>query len=100
MLIYKLFSEKDYKKFLDESSFEGSASDSEDGFIHLSTRSQIWATVYKHFKDERNLYISAFNFNSSDPNLKWDVSRNNEYFPHYYGKLLLRDYVYSIKIIN
>ena len=100
MLIYKLFSEKDYKKFLDESSFEGSASDSEDGFIHLSTRSQSWATVYKHFNDERNLYISAFNFNSSDPNLKWDVSRNDEYFPHYYGKLLLRDYVYSIKIIN
>lgn len=100
MLIYKLFSEKDYKKFLDESSFDGSASDIEDGFIHLSTRSQIWATVYKHFNDERNLYISAFNFNSSDPNLKWDVSRNNEYFPHYYGKLLLRDYVYSIKIIN
>ena len=51
MLIYKLFSEKDYKKFLDESSFEGSASDSEDGFIHLSTRSQIRATVYKHFND-------------------------------------------------
>ena len=100
MLIYKLFSEKDYKKFLDKSSFEGSASDSEDGFIHLSTRSQIRATVYKHFNDKRNLYISAFNFKSSDPNLKWDVSRNNEYFPHYYGKLLLRDYVYSIKIIN
>ena len=38
-------------------------------FIHLSTRSQIWATVYKHFNNERNLYISAFNFNSSDPNL-------------------------------
>tara|TARA_B000000557_G_scaffold45533_1_gene34202 strand:- start:24 stop:230 length:207 start_codon:yes stop_codon:yes gene_type:complete len=35
LLIYKLFSEKDYKKFLDESSFEGSASDSEDGFIHF-----------------------------------------------------------------
>ena len=100
MLIYKLFNEKDYKKFLDESSFGGSASDKEDGFIHLSTRSQIWETVYKHFNNKKNLYIFAFNFNSSDTNLKWDVSRNDEYFPHYYGKLLLRDYVYSIKIIN
>ena len=100
MLNYKLFSEKDYKKFLKESFFEGSAADNEDGFIHLSTRSQIWETVYKHYNYERNLYISAFNFNSSDTNLKWDLSRNDEYFPHYYGKLLLRDYVYSIKIIN
>ena len=100
MLIYKLFSEKEYKNFVEESFFEGSPADNEDGFIHLSTRSQIGATVYKHFNDERNLYISAFNFNSSDPNLKWDLSRNDEYFPHYYGKLLLRDYVYSIKIIN
>ena len=100
MLIYKLFSEKDYKKFSEKSFFEGSAEDNKDGFIHLSTRSQIWETVCKHFNRERNLYISAFNFNSSDPNLKWDVSRNDEYFPHYYGKLFLRDYVYSIKIIN
>ena len=100
MLIYKLFSEKEYKKFLEISFFEGSQADNEDGFIHLSTRSQIWGTIYKHFYDERNLYISAFNFNSVDTNLKWEISRNDEYFPHYYGKLLLRNYVYSIKIIN
>ena len=73
MLIYKLFSEKDYKKFLDESSFEGSASDNEDGFIHLSTRSQIWATVYKHFNDERNLYISAFNWLGIKPSTEGKI---------------------------
>ena len=100
MLIYKLFSEKEYKNFVEESFFEGSPADNEDGFIHLSTRSQIWETVYNHFYDEKNLYISAFNFNSLDTNLKWETSRNNEYFPHYYGTLLLRDYVYSIKITN
>ena len=57
MLIYKLLSEKDYKKFLEDSFFEGSVADNEDGFIHLSTRTQIWETVYKHFNNERNLYI-------------------------------------------
>ena len=44
-------------------------------------------SIYKHFYDERNLYISAFNFNSGDTNLKWEISRNGEYFPHYYGIL-------------
>ena len=98
MLIYKLFSEKDYKKFLDESYFEGSASDSEDGFIHLSTRSQIWATVYKHFNHIETIYIYSFFMEALDDNLKWEISRNGEYFPHYYGLLSLRDTIYSVKI--
>ena len=100
MTVYKIFKEKEYKLFISNGYTLGSQIDIDDGFIHLSTRYQLWETVNKYFKDLKLLYISAFYFKYLDPNLKWEISRKNEFFPHYYGNLQSKNYLYSIKVKN
>lgn len=100
MTVYKIFREKEYELFISNGYTLGSQTDIKDGFIHLSTRYQLWETVNKHFSDLKNFYISAFYFSCLDHNLKWEISRNNDYFPHYYGKLLSNNYLYSLEIRN
>ena len=55
--------------------------------VHLSTKEQLKETVVKHFKGQENLLIISFRVIKIDDKLKWEISRNEELFPHYYGNL-------------
>ena len=67
--------------------FRGSEIDIDDGFIHLSTGSQIGETAAKHFRGQRDLVVVAFRAEDLADKLKWEVSRGGDLFPHYYGAL-------------
>ena len=58
----------------------------------------IFETINKHFDHLETIYIYSFLMETLDTNLKWEISRNGEYFPHYYGLLSLRDTIYFLKI--
>ena len=98
MFIYKIFTEEENELFISIGKTSGSMIDNKDGFIHLSAKYQLCETINKHFNHLETIYIYSFFMETLETNLKWEISRNGEYFPHYYGLLSFRDTIYSVKI--
>jgi uncharacterized protein (DUF952 family) len=88
MLAFKILRAAEYAA-LEAGSFAGSPADIADGFIHLSTAAQLSETAAKHFTGETGLMVLAIELNLLDGKIKWEQSRNNEPFPHLYGKLTM-----------
>ena len=86
-IVYKICSKNEWDKAVIEKIYTGSEVDNRDGFIHLSTKEQLKKTVIKHFKGQQNLLIICFKVKKIEDKLKWEISRNKELFPHYYGNL-------------
>ncbi len=58
-----------------------------EGFIHLSFRDQVAETLKLHFKDQSDLVLLEIDPNRLTANLRLELSRNGEQFPHLYGPL-------------
>lgn len=87
-LIYKICSEEDWRAACHHGVYTGSADDMRDGFIHFSLKGQVKTTLEKHFTGQNNLLLLAVAADKLDPQqLKYEVSRKGEKFPHLYGKL-------------
>jgi uncharacterized protein (DUF952 family) len=67
--------------------FEGARIDRHDGYIHLSTGSQVTETVARHFAGQTGLVIAAIDLGALGDRVRWEPSRNGELFPHLYGRL-------------
>jgi uncharacterized protein (DUF952 family) len=74
-------------------SFEGTPIDKADGFIHLSTASQLTETVDRHFSGQKDLVIAAVDLVSLGDGVRWEPSRNGQLFPHVYGHLMPRSVI-------
>tara|TARA_B100000073_G_C23526409_1_gene490193 strand:+ start:300 stop:665 length:366 start_codon:yes stop_codon:yes gene_type:complete len=83
--VFKILEHKEW--FNKEEEYKGSLIDLKDGFIHLSTNNQIYETCKKHFFGKENLIVIYFKIKDLENNLKWEKSRNDDLFPHYYGKI-------------
>ena len=85
--VFKVCEKDEWEEVKDKDFFQGSKSDQRDGFIHLSTSEQLKGTLEKYFKLKSHLYLLEVNIN----NLKiiWEVSRNEQLFPHLYQPLPL-----------
>jgi uncharacterized protein (DUF952 family) len=68
--------------------FQGAPIDKADGFIHLSTASQITETIDRHFSGQKDLVIAAIDLTALDDAVRWESSRNGQLFPHVYGRLM------------
>ena len=89
--IYRVMDKKEWNDFKKEKRFYGNAFDLESGFIHLSTKSQLKDTINRYFQDQKNIVILQICETRIRENLKWEISRNNQIFPHLYGFLELFD---------
>ena len=98
MLIFKIFRKDEWLDFKALGKTEGAPIDVADGFIHFSKAGQVQETVEKHFKDEKDLILVSCNVGDLEPDLKWEVSRGGDLFPHLYRKLLLKDIISQIEI--
>jgi uncharacterized protein (DUF952 family) len=67
--------------------FLGTAVDRADGFIHLSTASQLAVTVARHFSGQSNLVVAAVDVAAFGSSIRWERSRDGQHFPHLYGAL-------------
>jgi len=90
-LVYKICAADDWREAVARGSYNGSADDLRDGFIHLSARRQVLGTLEKHFKDKRDLVLVAFETEALGSALKWEPSRGGELFPHLYVSLRVED---------
>lgn len=87
-LIYKICKSSDWNLACENGVYNGSSDDVRDGFIHFSAWEQVKGTYDKYFSDQPELVIVTVDINKlPHENLKWEVSRNGEKFPHLYGDL-------------
>lgn len=85
--IYRLVSREDWRAAEAAGAFEGSAHDRRDGFIHFSTAAQVRETAAKHYAGRDDLLLLRVEVSALEAPLRWEVSRNQELFPHLYGAL-------------
>jgi uncharacterized protein (DUF952 family) len=88
-VLYKIISRQEWETAQANGLYEGSEVDRRDGFIHLSASHQVRATAQKHFSTKTDLLLVMVAEEALGPNLKWEVSRGGDLFPHIYGALPL-----------
>lgn len=94
-IVYKIATVLDWRQAETSGHYNGSADDVRDGFIHLSSQSQLAGTLEKHFKGKTDLVLVAFEEDKLAPHLKREPSRGGELFPHYYGRLAVSDALWT-----
>ncbi len=85
--IYKICPAQAWREAERQGVFRGSPDDIRDGFIHFSTASQVAETARKHFSGQTGLLLIAVDADALGNALRWERSRNDEFFPHLYGAL-------------
>jgi uncharacterized protein (DUF952 family) len=85
-IAYKVLTADEWVAFK-AGTFQGSPVDKADGFIHLSTASQLTETVDRHFSAQKGLVIAAIDLAALGDAVRWEPSRNGQLFPHVYGHL-------------
>lgn len=68
-------------------SFGGAGIDLADGYIHLSTATQVKETAARHFAGVENLVLVAISESVVSKHLKWEASRGGALFPHVYDAI-------------
>jgi uncharacterized protein (DUF952 family) len=95
MLIYKIFRDDEWAAFQTNGETQGAAIDLQDGFIHFSTADQVAETAAKHFANVKGLMLVACRARLLSNDLKWEVSRGDDLFPHLYKSLKISDVVWA-----
>ena len=85
--IYKICPASAWREAEQQGVYRGSADDERDGFIHLSTLSQVAETANRHFFGQSGLLLIEVDVDALGEALRWERSRNDELFPHLYGEL-------------
>ena len=85
MRVYKVCSTTEWLEAQSQGVFRGSGIDLSDGYIHLSTASQLAETLRLHFKGRGDLTL--FELDAQRLELTWEPSRGGALFPHLYGEL-------------
>lgn len=86
-VVYKILSRDELDAFKLTGAFTGAGADSQDGFIHLSSASQVAGTVERYFHGRSDILILAVDTSGFGPSLRWEASRGGALFPHLYGVL-------------
>ena len=100
IFIYKICPEQDWRSAVKKGVFTGTQIDIEDGFIHFSPLEEGETTAAKYFAGQDGLVLVRFPVASLSGALKWEASRDNILFPHFYAPLdpRLADRVWSLRL--
>jgi uncharacterized protein (DUF952 family) len=95
MMIYKIFRAEEWAALRRDGETTGAAIDVSDGYVHFSTAAQAPETAARHFAGEDGLMLLAVDADQVQDDLKWEVSRGGQRFPHLYRKLKLPDVAWA-----
>jgi uncharacterized protein (DUF952 family) len=87
--VYKVLRSDEWAAADGGATFDGSPDDLRDGFIHLSTATQLTNTVDRYFSGETGLILLSVDADALGGGLRWEPSTGGEVYPHYYGALPL-----------
>jgi uncharacterized protein (DUF952 family) len=85
-IAYKVMTATDVAQF-ETGIFHGAPIDLADGFIHLSTATQLTQTVQRHFAGQNQLTVAAVDLAGLGDAVRWEQSRDGDLFPHLYASL-------------
>lgn len=91
MLIYKIFRADEWDEMRAAGQSAGAPVDLADGFVHLSTATQVADTLARHFAHERDLRLLACAASGMGDALRWEPARGGALFPHLYRPLRMAD---------
>lgn len=86
-VLYKIVALSEWRAAESAGIFHGAAIDLVDGYIHLSSATQVEETAAKHFAGRDDLLLVAIDAAKLGDALKWEVSRGGALFPHLYAPL-------------
>lgn len=86
-MIYKLLPAAEWSVAVAHGTYPGSAVDRRDGFIHFSAVGQVVQTATIHFGGQTGLMLLTVDTDLLGGELRWEVSRGGDRFPHLYGEL-------------
>ncbi|GFE51261.1 hypothetical protein So717_30140 [Roseobacter cerasinus] len=95
MLIFKIFRAEEWATLRADGKTAGAPIDVADGYVHFSTADQAAETAAKHFAGEDDLMLLAVDTDRLGDDLKWEVSRGDQLFPHLYRVLRQEDVVWA-----
>lgn len=94
--VYRVFRAAEWRAMTSAGYFLGSAIDSRDGYIHLSSRGQVLETIERHFDGDTNVLVVEIETLCLGEKLRWEPSRGGVLFPHLYGTLAMTSVVRTI----
>ncbi len=84
---YKIIDAAEWREAVAEGAYGGSSVDVADGFIHLSSATQLDETARKHYAGRENLMLLTIDLTALADTVVWEPSRGGALFPHIYGDL-------------
>ncbi|RJF91359.1 DUF952 domain-containing protein [Sphingomonas cavernae] len=84
---YKILTAEQWSELDTTGRFEGAPVDLADGYIHMSTAEQVRETADKHFAGQEQLVLAIVDLVALGDGVKWEPSRGEQLFPHFYGVL-------------
>ena len=85
--VFKILNLKDWIFLKKNKYFLGSKLDKISGYIHLCSKNQLRDTLNIYFSNQTKVVVLKFLHTSLKAKIKWEKSRNEIFFPHYYGIL-------------
>lgn len=89
--VYKVLLPDEWHELRRSGRFSGSKDDLADGFVHLSTRTQLAGTLERHFGGAAEVVVVRLTLAPDATGLRWEPSRRGELFPHLYRDLMHAD---------
>lgn len=87
---FKLIDSDEWSAALATGQYDGSAVDRADGYIHMSTATQLPETARRHYPGRAGLVMLAVDTGALGEALVWEPSRGGDLFPHLYAPLPVR----------
>lgn len=97
-IIYHMCRAGEWATALEDGSYPGSSQDKADGFIHFSTKAQVWTSAAKHRHGQPGIVLLAVEAAKLGNALKWEPSRGGALFPHLYGPLPVEAVVETVPL--
>ena len=85
--LFRIFSNEEWEIVKQKKELRLKEIDTNSNFIHLCTEKQLLDTIRVHFNNIEEIVILRLSTRGLESNLKWEISRNNDLFPHYYGDI-------------
>ena len=97
--VYKVCTRQSWDTACRDGVFAGSADDVRDGYIHLSTATQLRGTLDKHFSGAADLVLITLDAARLSKRLRWEASRGGDEFPHFYDALPVSAAIGTVELL-
>lgn len=98
MTIFHIALKDEWELALNSGYYQTSSLESE-GFIHLSTQSQLKDSLETYFRNRTDIIVLEISSSDLGRELRWEyVAARSQEFPHLYGKLNIKNVIRTLEV--